>query len=124
VIIKGAQHIRIHNERDALLKFQGRAPLRRLVDEVEESTQPPGIVLEHMDDDLLAAGKKKTLNRTEIKHVAKIVLQALDVLHNDGYVHTGMFDVSLAPNLLVKSSYKVYYYRCKTEQHTLQLQKR
>ena len=75
VIIKGIQHMRIHNERDVLLKFQNRAPLRRLVDEIAESTaKPPGIVLEYMDNDLLDAGMKKHLNRTEIKHVANTVL--------------------------------------------------
>lgn len=91
VIVKGVQHSRIHNERDILLKFQDQVLLRRLVDEIVQPTQPPGIVLQHMDDDLLEAGKKKRLNRTEIKHVAKVVLQTLAVLHKDGYVHTGMF---------------------------------
>lgn len=111
--------MRIHNERDILLKFQDRAPLRRLVDEIVESTKPPGIVLEHMDDDLLAAGTKKRLNRTEIKHVAKIVLQALAILHKDGYVHTGMFNIY--HRLLIRNPHNSYC-RCQTEQHPLQLQ--
>jgi serine/threonine protein kinase len=88
VIIRGVQHSRIHNERDVLLKFQEQTPLRRLLDEIVQPSQPPGIVLQHLDDDLLAAGKKKRLNRAEIKHIAKIILQALAILHKEGYVHT------------------------------------
>lgn len=87
--MKSVHHARIHNERDVLLQFQDKAPLRRLLDEILEPLEPPGIVLKHMDSDLLEASQKQTFNRAEIKYVAKIVLEALAVLHADGYVHTG-----------------------------------
>ena len=89
MVVKGVQHSRINNERDILSKFQNRAPLRRLVDEIVEPSSPPGIVLQLMDSDLLEASQRKIFTRAEIKHVARTVVQALTVLHRDGYVHTG-----------------------------------
>ncbi|KAE9969015.1 hypothetical protein EG328_007130 [Venturia inaequalis] len=88
VVIKGVRHSRIKNERDVLQKFQNQTPIRPLVDEILEPIDPPGIVLRYLDSDLLAASTSKTLNRSEIKHVARIVLKALTVIHEDGYVHT------------------------------------
>lgn len=89
MVIKGVRHSRIKNERDVLQKFQNQTPIRPLVDEILEPIDPPGIVLRYLDSDLLAASTSKTLNRSEIKHVARIVLKALTVIHEDGYVHTG-----------------------------------
>lgn len=78
------------NERDVLKKFQLRtACLRRLIDEIEEPSNPPAIVLQHLDDDLYNASATKTLSATEVKYVSWKVLQALAVLHESGYVHTG-----------------------------------
>ena len=89
MVVKGVQHSRINNERDVLLKFQNRAPLRRLLDEIVEPSNLPGIVLQHMNSDLLEASQKRIFSRAEIKHVARTVVQALTVLHRNGYVHTG-----------------------------------
>ena len=36
-----------------------------------------------------------TLNRKELKHVARSVLEALQLLHDDGIVHTGMSSLYL-----------------------------
>ena len=44
----------------------------------------------HLDDDLSNAAEKQNLTRPEIKYVAKRVLKALKVLHEDGYVHSGI----------------------------------
>ncbi|TAQ85273.1 hypothetical protein B7494_g6406 [Chlorociboria aeruginascens] len=88
VIVKSVEHPRIHNERNILLRFQDRAPLRRLVDEILEPRDPPGIVLQHMDSDILEASRQQTFSRIEIKYVARIVLKALAIFHKDGYVHT------------------------------------
>jgi serine/threonine protein kinase len=88
-VIKAARDPRIQNERQALLKFQDRAPLRRLVDTIEEPLDPPAIVLKYLDDDLLNVKVIKKLSRPEIKHVAKTALSALNVLHSENYVHTG-----------------------------------
>lgn len=89
VVVKGVRHWRIENERDVLQKFQSQAPIRPLIDEIIDPTDPPGIVLRHLDDDLLSASSTKRLTRPEIKYVAKSVLQTLTTLHTDGYVHTG-----------------------------------
>lgn len=90
VIIKAARHFRIMNERDVLRKFQDRTPhLRPLVDEITEPLSPPAIVLKHLEDDLWAASGSKKLSGREIRYVSKRILEALKVLHDDGYVHTG-----------------------------------
>jgi len=92
VVIKSIEgHWRLHNERDILTRFQDRAPtLRPLLDEIKEPAEPPAIVLKYLDDDLTKASKKQRLTRSEIKYVARNVLEALCVLHQDGFVHTGM----------------------------------
>jgi hypothetical protein len=91
VVVKSvAGHWRLHNERDVLKRFQARAPtLRPLLDEIEDPAEPPAIVLKHLDDDLTKTSRKQRLTRQEIKYVAKNVLEALQVLHKDGYTHTG-----------------------------------
>lgn len=86
-------HFRLHNERDVLKRFQGRTPaLRPLLDEIEDPAEPPAIVLKYLDDDVRKASRKHRLTRPEIKHVARNVLEALQVLHKDGYVHSGTLD--------------------------------
>jgi tRNA A-37 threonylcarbamoyl transferase component Bud32 len=60
-----------------------------MIDEIDEPETPVTIALRHLDDDLLKASIKKTLNRRELKYVSRRVLEALSVLHEDGYVHTG-----------------------------------
>lgn len=93
VVVKSVyDHHRIQNERDILRHFQARSPyIRPLIDEIEDPTEPTTIVLKHLDDHLLQASIKKTLNRKEIKYVSKRVLEALSVLHENGYVHTGNY---------------------------------
>lgn len=58
---------------------------------VDETKDPPLLVLQHLDDNLLHASNVKTLEGSDVKFVAKRVLQAIQVLHEDGYTHTGMF---------------------------------
>lgn len=91
VVIKAVKgHPRVENERDVLRRFQHRAPhLRPLIDEIEEPADPPAIVLKYLDDHLLNASIYKPLNRKELKYVSRRILEALKVLHRDGYVHTG-----------------------------------
>ena len=90
-MIKSVRHFRLGNERDVLKRFQTRTPsLRPLIDEIEDPPDPPAIVLKHLDDDLLNASATQRLTKLEIKCVTKKVLEALRVLHEDGYVHTGM----------------------------------
>lgn len=91
VVVKSVRgHWRLQNEAEVLARFQSRAPsLRPLVDEIVDPADPPAIVLKYLDSDLLVEPKKKTLARPEIKFVARKVLEALKVLHEGGYVHTG-----------------------------------
>ena len=91
VVVKGVQgHPRVENERDVLKRFQRLTThLRPLLDEVQEPADPPIIILRYLEDNLLSSSIKKTLNRRELKSVARCILEALNVLHKDGYVHTG-----------------------------------
>ena len=89
MVIKGARHSRIKNECNVLRRFQTRAAIRPLIDEIVEPVDPPAIALQYLEDDLLAASSTKTLNRYEIKQVARLVLETLAIVHEDGYVHTG-----------------------------------
>ncbi|KAI0909699.1 STE/STE20 protein kinase [Ustulina deusta] len=90
VIVKGVRgHPRVENERDVLKRFQPRSPyLRPLIDEIQDPAEPTTIVLRHLESDLLEASVQQPLNRTEIKYVLKRILEALSVMHEDGYVHT------------------------------------
>ena len=49
-IVKTALPGRLENERDILRRFHGHPYIRQLVDEIAE---PPALVLEHLDDNLL-----------------------------------------------------------------------
>ncbi|KAF2189963.1 kinase-like protein [Zopfia rhizophila CBS 207.26] len=88
VVIKSVGHFRLENERDVLKRFQDRAPLRPLIDEIEDPSDPPTLVLKYLDDDALRASTTKKLTRPEVIYVMRNVLEALKVLHEDGYVHT------------------------------------
>ena len=66
-----------------------------MIDEIEEPSTPVIIVLKYLEDHLLEASIKKTLNGSELKYVAKRILEALKVLHEDGCVHTGMLSLIL-----------------------------
>ncbi|OAL49843.1 STE/STE20 protein kinase [Pyrenochaeta sp. DS3sAY3a] len=92
VVIKSVQgHPRIENERNVLNRFQHRTHyLRPLIDEIEEPAAPVTIALRYLESDLLDASIKRTLNRKELKHVSRCILEALKVLHEDGYVHTDL----------------------------------
>lgn len=89
-MVKAVNHFRLQNERDILRQFQYKTPfIRPLLDEIEEPSSPPAIVLKHLGDDLLHASSTQRLSRPEVKYVAKKVLEALSVLHEEGFVHTG-----------------------------------
>lgn len=92
VVIKSVEgHQRVENERDVLKRLQDRTPfLRPLVDEIEEPSTPTTIALKYLESDLLLETVKKTLNRKELKHVCRNILNALRVLHDENLVHTGM----------------------------------
>lgn len=109
VVIKGVRgHPRVENERYVLKRFQDRTPyLRPLIDEVEDQSNCLIIVLRYLEDHLLDASIKETLNRKELKYVSRRILEALKVLHEDGYVHTGKlfaFPPRVSLNLRLKMS--------------------
>jgi casein kinase II subunit alpha len=86
VVVKTALKHRLDNEREVLKHFQGRSCIRQLVDEIQE---PAALVLEHLGNNLLSASNSKILGRPDIKLIAKRVLEALNMFHEAGYVHTG-----------------------------------
>lgn len=90
-MIKSVQgHFRVASERDVLRRFSGRSRyIRPLVDEITEPSEPTTIVLRHLDSHLMRASIERTLNRKELKYVSRGVLEALRVLHSEGYVHAG-----------------------------------
>jgi serine/threonine protein kinase len=90
VIVKSVDHFRLQNERDVLVRFQSLTPhIRPLLDEVNPDTESHALVMRWLDGDLLDATKDRQLSSPEVKLVAKGVLEALKVLHADGFVHTG-----------------------------------
>ena len=91
VIIKSVNHFCLQNERDVLKRFQNRTPfLRPLINEIAEPSDPPAIVLKHLNDHLLNASASQRLTNKEIKLVARSVLVALQALHEHNFVHTGI----------------------------------
>lgn len=91
VVAKRVCLFRLRNERDILLHFQNRTPfIRPLIDGIEDSSVPPTLILRYLHDDVLRASNRQRLTRIEVKYVAKRVLKALSVLHDEGFVHTGI----------------------------------
>ncbi|PGH06135.1 STE/STE20 protein kinase [Blastomyces parvus] len=89
VVLKSVNHFRLQNERDVLLRFQPRTPfIRPLLDEITTAQGHPGLVLRYLDDDVLQASNNQRLTRSEVKYVARRVLEALAVLHSEGFVQT------------------------------------
>ncbi|TVY42127.1 Casein kinase II subunit alpha, partial [Lachnellula occidentalis] len=85
VVVKTAPAARFENERNILKQFQGRPYIRQMLDETKE---PPSMVLKHLDVNLLSASAEKAIQGLDVKIVAKIILQALRALHEEGYAHT------------------------------------
>ncbi|KAK0128744.1 hypothetical protein ONS95_000699 [Cadophora gregata] len=81
VILKSAPKYRLDNERDVLRHFHARRGIRQLLDETQD---PPSLVLKHLDENLLSASNFQSLKKTEIKFIAKRVLEALQASHEDG----------------------------------------
>lgn len=79
VIVKFADHWRIRNERDVLLRFQSRTShtcIRPLLDKVEEDgPNNLAFFLQHLDEDSGHTLDHRQLTRGEVKHVGKGVLE-------------------------------------------------
>ncbi|TVY88570.1 Dual specificity protein kinase [Lachnellula willkommii] len=101
VIIKTAPQGRLENERDVLKHFHTRPCIRQMLDETES---PPSLILQHLDDNLLHASSLKTLESSDVKFVAKRVLEAIQALHEDGYTHTDIKPYNILVNYSTGSS--------------------
>lgn len=125
VVVKNVSgHPRVQNERDVLRRFQTRSRyIRQMIDEIEEPSEQITIVLEHLEDHLLQASIKRTLNRKEIKFVSRRVLEALNVLHQDGFVHTGSIFACLG-EFALHAALLITMYRYQIQQCLRQLQRR
>jgi serine/threonine protein kinase len=86
VIVKTAFKSRLDNERKFLKIFLGKPGIRQLLDEIEE---PRCLILKYFDDNLLEASNAQRLKKAEIKRCTRKILEALKMMHERGYVHTG-----------------------------------
>ena len=74
---------------DVLTRFQPHASLiRPQIDEIVEASDPPAIVLKHLDDNLMNASATQKLTKREVKYVAERILEAPAVIHNYNYMLT------------------------------------
>lgn len=86
VVIKGAAPHLLSIERDILEIVRNHTCVRQMIDNIES---PPSLVLEYLDDNLLDVCSRKRLESSDVKVVARTVLEALAVLHENGFAHTG-----------------------------------
>lgn len=78
----------MNNEQKVLTILNQHQGIRRIIDDVKE---PASLILEYMDDSLDDVCNGKGLESSDIKIVAHTILEALAVLHEHGFVHTGQF---------------------------------
>lgn len=86
VVIKRAPRHLLSIEREILKIVQGHTCIRQMIDNIED---PPSLVLEYLDDNMLDVCSRKRLEGPGLKLVARTVLEALAALHENGFVHTG-----------------------------------
>ena len=86
MVIKRAPPHLLSIEREVLGIVQNHTCIRQMIDNIES---PSSLVLEYLDDNLLDVCSRKRLEGSDVKVVARIVLEALAVLHENGFVHTG-----------------------------------
>ena len=86
MVIKRAPPHLLSIEREVLGIVQNHTCIRQMIDNIES---PSSLVLEYLDDNLLDVCSRKRLEGSDVKAVARIVLEALAVLHENGFIHTG-----------------------------------
>ncbi|KAL9124905.1 MAG: hypothetical protein Q9217_005817 [Psora testacea] len=86
VIIKRAPKHRLDNERQVLETVRSHASIRQVIDTIEDH---PSLVLNYLDDNLLNLSGQQRVESSDLKIVARSLLQALVTLHENGYIHTG-----------------------------------
>lgn len=72
-------------ERNVLEIVRNHRCIRQMIDYIED---PPSLVLEYLDDNLLDVCSQRRLKTKYVKVVARTVLEALALLHEEGFVHT------------------------------------
>ena len=86
MVIKRAPPHLLSIEREVLEIVKNRTCIRQMIDNIEN---PSSLVLEYLDDNLLDVCSRKRLESSDLKVVARTVLEALALLHENGFVHTG-----------------------------------
>lgn len=86
MVVKGAPKQRLNREREVLEILHDHACIRPIIDVIED---PPSLVLKFLDDNLLKVSGQKRVEGSDLKLVARNLLQALAALHENGFVHTG-----------------------------------
>ena len=86
MVVKSAEPYLMKTERKVLELMRDHTCIRQKIDDVES---PPSMVLEYFDDNLLDVCSRKRLIGSDVKMVARSVLEALAILHEAGFVHTG-----------------------------------
>lgn len=86
MVIKRAHPHLLKVERNILGLVKHHTCIRQLIDEI---ASPSSLVLEYLDDNLLDVCGRERLQSSDVKFVARVLLEALAVLHENGYVHTG-----------------------------------
>ena len=82
---KAPPHL-LNIERETLEIVYIRICFRQMIDNIEISSS---LVLEYLDHNLLNVCSRKRLESSDLKVVARTVLKALALLHENGFVHTG-----------------------------------
>ena len=86
MVIKRAPPHLLSTEREVLEIVQNHTCIRQMIDNIES---PSSLVLDYLDDNLLDVCSRKRLEGSDVKVVARTILEALAVLHENGFVHTG-----------------------------------
>ena len=86
MVIKRAPPHLLSIEREILEIVQNHTCIRQMIDNIES---PSSLVLEYLDDNLQDVCSRKRLEGSDVKVVARTVIEALAMLHENGFVHTG-----------------------------------
>lgn len=86
VVIKTARPYLLLRERDHLFVLEGHRNIRQVIDNI---SNPDCRVLEYMETDLWSEACRRKLHISEVKTIARQVLEGLSWSHSKNLVHTG-----------------------------------
>ena len=87
MVIKRAPPHLLSIEREIIGTLQNHTCIRQMIDVIET---PSSLVLEYLNDNLLDVCSRKRREGSDVKVVARTVLEAPAALHKNGFVHTGL----------------------------------